>query len=120
MVDLSDRNHGLRLVIECKAGVGRASLLEKLYRLTPLEESFGINNVALVDGVPTTLGLYELCKHFIDHRLEVIIRRANYRLSKAQEREHILLGLLLALDNIDKVISIIRGSKKTQPKPRQS
>ena len=111
VVDLSDRNHGLRLVIECKAGVGPHSLLEKLYRLTPLEESFGINNVALVDGVPTTLGLYELCKHFIDHRLEVIIRRANYRLSKAQEREHILLGLLLALDNIDKVISIIRGSK---------
>ena len=111
VVDLSDRNHGLRLVIECKAGVGPHSLLEKLYRLTPLEESFGINNVALVDGVPTTLGLYELSKHFIDHRLDVIIRRANYRLSKAQDREHILLGLLLALDNIDKVISIIRGSK---------
>ncbi|MEC7916425.1 MAG: DNA topoisomerase (ATP-hydrolyzing) [Actinomycetota bacterium] len=111
VVDLSDRNHGLRLVIECKAGVGPHSLLEKLYRLTPLEESFGINNVALVDGVPTTLSLYELCKHYIDHRLEVIVRRATYRLSKAEEREHVLLGLLLALDNIEKVISIIRGSK---------
>jgi len=111
VVDLSDRNNGLRLVIECKSGVGPHSLLEKLYRLTPLEESFGINNVALVDGVPTTLSLYELSKHYIDHRLEVIVRRATHRLSKAEEREHVLLGLLLALDNIEKVISIIRGSK---------
>ena len=110
VTDLSDRNHGLRLVIECKAGVGPHSLLEKLYRLTPLEETFGINNVALVDGVPTTLGLYALCQHFIDHRLTVVVRRARYRLNKAEEREHILTGLLLALDNIDKVIAIIRGS----------
>ena len=97
-------------MIECKAGVGPHSLLEKLYRLTPLEETFGINNVALVDGVPTTLGLYALCQHFIDHRLTVVVRRARYRLNKAEEREHILTGLLLALDNIDKVIAIIRGS----------
>ncbi len=111
VVDLSDRHHGLRLVIECKAGVGPHSLLEKLYRLTPLEESFGINNVALVDGVPTTLGLRPLCQYYIDHRLDVIIRRARYRLTRAEEREHILLGLLLALDNIERVITIIRGSK---------
>ena len=111
VVDLSDRHHGLRLVIECKSGVGPHSLLEKLYRLTPLEESFGINNVALVDGVPTTLGLRDLCQHYIDHRLDVIVRRATYRLTRAEEREHILLGLLLALDNIEKVIAIIRNSK---------
>ena len=110
VVDLSDRNHGLRLVIECKSGVGPHGLLEKLYRLTPLEESFGINNVALVDGVPTTLNLYELCRHYVEHRLEVIVRRTEFRLARAEEREHILQGLLLALDNIDHVISIIRGS----------
>ena len=110
VVDLSDRNHGLRLVIECKSGVGPHGLLEKLYRLTPLEESFGINNVALVGGVPTTLNLYELCGHYVEHRLEVIVRRTEFRLARAEEREHILQGLLLALDNIDHVISIIRGS----------
>ena len=111
VVDLSDRHHGLRLVIECKAGVGPHSLLERLYRLTPLEESFGINNVALVEGVPTTLGLHDLCQYYINHRLDVVVRRARYRLARAEEREHILLGLLLALDNIEQVISIIRGSK---------
>lgn len=111
VVDLSDRHHGLRLVIECKAGVGPHSLLERLYRLTPLEESFGINNVALVDGVPTTLGLRDLCQHYINHRLDVVVRRAKYRLGRAEEREHILSGLLLALDNIEQVIAIIRGSK---------
>ncbi|MBM44824.1 MAG: DNA topoisomerase IV [Acidimicrobiaceae bacterium] len=111
VVDLSDRHHGLRLVIECKSGVGPHSLLERLYRLTPLEESFGINNVALVDGVPTTLGLRDLCQYYINHRLDVVVRRASYRLARAEEREHILLGLLLALDNIEQVISIIRGSK---------
>jgi DNA gyrase subunit A len=108
--DLSDRNHGLRLVIECKAGVNPHSLLNKLYRLTPLEESFGINNVALVEGVPCTLGLYDLCSYYISHRLDVIIRRTEYRLRKAQEREHIVLGLLIALDNIELVIRIIRSS----------
>ncbi len=108
--DLSDRNHGLRLVIECKAGVNPHALLSRLFRLTPLEESFGINNVALVNGVPTTLGLYDLCRHYVDHRLDVIVRRTEYRLRRAREREHILLGLLVALDNIDLVIRIIRGS----------
>jgi DNA gyrase subunit A len=78
--------------------------------LTPLEESFGINNVALVEGVPTTLGLHDLCQYYINHRLDVVVRRARYRLARAEEREHILLGLLLALDNIEQVISIIRGS----------
>ena len=108
--DLSDRNHGLRLVIECKAGVDPRTLLNKLYRLTPLEESFGINNVALVDGVPSTLGLYDLCAHYISHRLDVVVRRTDFRLRKAREREHILIGLLTALDNIDLVIRVIRAS----------
>jgi len=108
--DLSDRNHGLRLVIECKAGVNPHALLSRLYRLTSLEESFGINNVALVDGVPSTLGLYDLCRHYVDHRLDVIVRRTEYRLRRDRAREHILLGLLIALDNIDLVIRIIRGS----------
>lgn len=108
--DLSDRENGLRLVIECKAGVNAHSMLNTLYRLTPLEESFGINNVALVDGVPTTLGLYDMCRHFVEHRLDVVVRRTEHRLAKAKAREHILEGLLVALDNIDLVISIIRGS----------
>jgi len=109
--DLSDRNHGLRLVVECKAGVNPHALLAKLYRLTPLEESFGINNVALVDGVPSTLGLYDLCRYYIDHRLAVITRRTEYRLRRARERAHIVEGLLIALDNIDEVIRIIRASQ---------
>ncbi len=108
--DLSDRNNGLRLVIECKSGVNALAMLNRLYRLTPLEESFGINNVALVNGVPTTLGLYDLCHHFVEHRLEVVVRRTEFRLAKAKAREHILEGLLIALDNIDLVIAIIRSS----------
>ena len=78
--------------------------------MTPLEETFGINNVVLVDGVPTTLGLYDLCSHYVDHRLDVIVRRTQYRLERAQARLHIVDGLLIALDNIDLVIAIIRGS----------
>ncbi len=108
--DLSDRNNGLRLVIECKSGINAHAMLTKLYRLTPLEESFGINTVALVDGVPTTLGLYDMCRYFVEHRLEVVVRRTEYRLEKAKAREHIVEGLLIALDNIDTVIRIIRGS----------
>ena len=73
--NLSDRKNGLRLVIECKTGVNPELLLEQLYKLTPLEESFGINNVVLVDGVPTTLGLYDLCRHYVEHRLDVVVRR---------------------------------------------
>ncbi|MDE0499330.1 MAG: hypothetical protein OXH86_18485, partial [Acidimicrobiaceae bacterium] len=108
--DLSDRNHGLRLVIECKPGVNAHVLRESLWSLTPLEDTFGINNVALVDGVPRQLGLLALCEHYIAHRLDVIVRRTQYRLDRATEREHILAGLLIALDNIDAVIAIIRGA----------
>ncbi len=111
--NLSDRKAGMKLVIECKAGVNPELMLEKLYRLTPLEESFGINNVVLVDGVPTTVGLYDLCLHYINHRLDVIVRRSEHRLRKAQERLHLVDGLLIAIDNIDRVIAIIRGSQNS-------
>ena len=109
--NLSDRHQGLRLVIECKTGVNPEALLEKLYRLTPLEESFGINNVVLVDGVPTTLGLYDLCLHYVTHRLDVVVRRSEFRLRKAEDRLHIVEGLIIAIDNIDLVVKIIRSSK---------
>lgn len=112
--NLSDRHSGLKLVIECKTAVSPEVLLEKLYRLTPLEETFGINNVVLVEGVPTTLGLYDLCKHYIDHRLDVVVRRSEYRLRKAEERLHIVEGLLIAIDNIDEVVRIIRTSADTE------
>ncbi len=80
--------------------------------------SFGINNVALVDGVPTTLGLLEMCNHYIDHRLDVVVRRTRYRLRRAQERLHIVEGLLIALENIDEVVAIIRSSQDT-PEARE-
>ena len=108
--NLSDRKSGLRLVIEAKAGVNPELLLEQLYKLTPLEETFGINNVVLVNGVPTTLGLYDLCRHYVDHRLDVVVRRTEFRLRKAEERLHLVEGLLIAIDNIDEVVSIIRNS----------
>lgn len=109
--NLSDRKSGLRLVVECKTGVNPELLLEKLYKLTPLEETFGINNVVLVDGVPTTLGLYDLCRHYIDHRMDVVVKRTEFRLRKAEDRLHLVEGLLIAIDNIDEVVSIIRNSK---------
>ncbi len=110
VTNLSDRKSGMRLLIECKTGVNPELLLEKLYKLTPLEETFGINNVVLVDGVPTTLGLYDLCRHYIEHRLDVVVKRTEYRLRKAEERLHLVEGLLIAIDNIDEVVSIIRNS----------
>jgi DNA gyrase subunit A len=109
--DLSDRKTGLHLMIELKPGVNGRAMLTELYRLTPLEESFGVNNVVLVDGTPTTVGLQQLCELYIEHRLDVIVRRTNYRLAKARDRLHILEGLLIALDQIDLVVSIIRSSQ---------
>ncbi|RMH71631.1 MAG: DNA topoisomerase 4 subunit A, partial [Actinomyces sp.] len=107
--DLSDAE-GTRLQIDCRAGVNPQAVLHELYRLTPLEETFGINNVVLVDGVPTTLGLHDLCRHWIAHRLQVVVRRTRHRLERARERLHILEGLLVALDAIDEVVAIIRSS----------
>ena len=109
--NLSDRHHGLRILIECEPHVEPEKLYYDLFRLTPLEETFGVNNVVLVNGVPTTVGLYDLCCHYIDHRLDVVVRRTRHRLDRARDRHHILEGLIIALDNIDEVVAIIRGSE---------
>jgi len=109
--NLSDRRHGLRLQIEVKSGVNPEALLAQLYRLTPLEETFGLNNVVLVEGRPTTVGLYDLCRFYLEHRQDVVVRRTTYRLERARERAHIVEGLLIALDNIDLVVRIIRSSQ---------
>nr|WP_136090049.1 DNA topoisomerase IV subunit A [Auritidibacter ignavus] len=109
VVDLTDRHHGLRMVIELKSGFNPQAVLAQLYKHTPLEESFGINNVALVDGQPRTLGLKELLHVYVDHRLTVVRRRTEYRLGKRRDRLHLVQGLLLALVDIDEVIEIIRS-----------
>ncbi|MFD0317708.1 DNA gyrase/topoisomerase IV subunit A [Streptomyces flavalbus] len=108
--DLTDREHGLRLVIEIKNGFVPEAVLEQLYKLTPMEESFGINNVALVDGQPLTLGLKELLEVYLDHRFEVVRRRSEYRRGKRRDRLHLVEGLLTALVDIDEVIRLIRSS----------
>lgn len=108
--DLTDRNHGLRLVIGIKTGFDPNAVLEQLYRLTPLEDSFGINNVALVDGQPQTLGLKPLLRVYLDHRLSVVTRRSSFRLARKQERLHLVEGLLIAILDIDEVIQVIRAS----------
>ncbi|MGW1712988.1 DNA gyrase/topoisomerase IV subunit A [Streptomyces sp. NPDC002156] len=108
--DLTDRNHGLRLVIEIKNGFVPEAVLEQLYKLTPMEESFGINNVALVDGQPLTLGLKELLEVYLDHRFEVVRRRSEFRRGKRRDRLHLVEGLLTALVDIDEVIRLIRSS----------
>ncbi|MGA6166263.1 DNA gyrase/topoisomerase IV subunit A [Amycolatopsis magusensis] len=112
--DLTDRENGTRLVIECKVGVNPQALLADLYRLTPLEQSFGINNLVLVDGQPRTLGLKALLEVFLAHRYEVVTRRTKYRRRKREERLHLVEGLLKALLNIDKVIRLIRNSDNAQ------
>ena len=109
IADLSDMD-GLRLQIDLKPGVEPAAALAELYRLTPLEETLSVNNVVLVAGVPTTVGLRELCEHYVAHRLQVVVRRTRYRLRRADERLHIVEGLIAALDNIDDVVALIRGS----------
>ncbi|UGY94038.1 DNA gyrase/topoisomerase IV subunit A [Streptomyces gobiensis] len=109
--DLTDRKHGLRLVIEIKNGFNPEAVLEQLYKLTPMEESFGINNVALVDGQPLTLGLKELLEVYVDHRFEVVRRRSEFRRAKRSDRLHLVEGLLVALLDIDEVIRIIRSSE---------
>ncbi|MDO5628094.1 MAG: DNA topoisomerase IV subunit A [Mobilicoccus sp.] len=110
LVDLTDGEHGLHLVIELKNGFNPEAVLEKLYRLTPLEDSFGINNVALVEGQPRTLGLKELLTVYVEHRLDVVRRRSQHRLDKAAERLHLVEGLLIALLDIDEVIQLIRAA----------
>ena len=112
--DLTDRENGIRVVIECKVGVNPQALLSDLYRLTPMEQSFGINNLVLVDGQPQTLGLKQLLEVFLRHRLEVVTRRTRYRKRKREERLHLVEGLLIALLDIDKVIRLIRASENAQ------
>ncbi|MEV6371771.1 DNA gyrase/topoisomerase IV subunit A [Micromonospora musae] len=109
--DLTDRENGTRLVIECKVGVNPQALLADLYRLTPLEQSFGVNNLVLVDGQPQTLGLKALLEVFLAHRYEVVTRRSSYRRRKREERLHLVDGLLIALLDIDKVVKLIRASE---------
>ncbi len=111
--DYTDRTQGMRLVIEVKNGFNPEALLEQLYRLTPLEDTFGINNVALVDGQPRTLGLKELLEVYVAHRLDVVRRRSVHRRAKAQDRLHLVNGLLVAILDIDEVIQVIRASDDT-------
>jgi DNA gyrase/topoisomerase IV subunit A len=110
IIDLTDGQTGTNVVIEIKNGFEPEEVLEKLYALTPMEDAFAINAVALVKGKPQTLGLKELLKVFIDHRIEVIRRRSEFRKAKAQSRLGLVDGLLKAIIDIDKVIKIIRGS----------
>ncbi|MFI5836303.1 DNA topoisomerase (ATP-hydrolyzing) subunit A [Micromonospora sp. NPDC051300] len=112
--DLTDRENGTRLVVECKVGVNPQALLADLYRLTPLEQSFGVNNLVLVDGQPRTLGLKELLEVFLSHRYEVVTRRSAYRKRKREERLHLVDGLLVALLDIDRVVKLIRASEDAQ------
>jgi DNA gyrase subunit A len=112
--DLTDREKGLRLVIEVKNGFHPEALLEQLYKSTPMEDSFGINAVALVDGQPRTLGLKEMLEVFLGHRFDVVRRRSTYRRGKAADRLHLVEGLLLAILDIDEVIQLIRGSDNAE------
>jgi DNA gyrase subunit A len=114
VTDLTDRKHGLRLVIGIKTGFSPDAVLEQLYRLTPLEDSFNINNVALVDGGPRTLGLRDLLQVYVDHRLSVVTRRSRYRLARRRERLHLVEGLLVAILDIDEVIQVIRTSDDSE------
>lgn len=108
--DESDRN-GMRIVYELKRDSIPNVVLSKLYKYTQLQTSFSVNNIALVKGRPEMLNLRDMILHFVEHRHEVVVRRTEYDLRKAEERAHILDGLIIALDNLDEVIALIRGSK---------
>lgn len=108
--DESDRQ-GMRIVIDLKRDANANVVLNKLYKMTSLQTSFSVNNVALVNGRPRTLNLHDLIKYFVEHRHDVVIRRTKHDLRKAQDRAHILQGLIIASDNIDEVIKIIRAAK---------
>ena len=108
--DESDRK-GMRIVYEIKRDAIPNVVLNKLYKYTALQTSFSVNNIALVNGRPQVLNLKDLIVHFVDHRHDVVVRRAQYELRKAEERAHILEGLIIASDNIDEVIALIRSSK---------
>lgn len=111
--DESDRN-GMRIVVDIKRDANANVVLNKLYKLTALQSSFSVNNIALVKGRPRMLNLKDMISLFVEHRQEVVIRRTKFELQKAEERAHILEGLIIASDNIDEVIAIIRASKSPQ------
>lgn len=111
--DESDRT-GMRIVVDLKRDANSNVVLNKLYKMTALQTSFGVNNVALVNGRPRTLNLLELIKYFVEHRKDVVTRRTQFDLRKAEDRAHILLGLIIAQDNIDEVIKIIRASDNVE------
>jgi DNA gyrase subunit A len=111
--DLTDREHGLQLVIEVKNGFNAEAILDQLYKLTPMEDAFGVNNVALVDGQPLTLGLKELLEVYVDHRFEVVRRRSTYRKRRREEQLHLVQGRLIAILDIDEIIAVIRSSDDT-------
>lgn len=111
--DESDRD-GLRIVLELKKGAIPKLVLNRLFTHTPLQSTFGIINLALVEGRPKCLSLKELIEYFVKHRVEVVIRRSKYELKKAEERAHILRGIVIALRNIDEVVAIIRASKNVE------
>ena len=108
--DESDRT-GMRICIEMTRTVEPRKVLADLFKLTPLQQTFGVSLLALVDGEPRLLSLKRMLMHFLEHRQEVIVRRSKYELAKAKERAHIVEGLLRALDVLDQVIALIRGSK---------
>jgi DNA gyrase subunit A len=109
--DHSSGREGRRLVIELKRGANPQVVLNQLYKHTQLQDSFGVIMLALVDGVPRTLNLAEVIGYYVDHQVDVVTRRTQYELRKAEERDHIVKGLLIALDNLDAVIKVIRGSQ---------
>lgn len=111
--DESDR-HGMRIVVDVKRDANSNVVLNKLYKLTALQSSFSVNNIALVNGRPKLLNLKELISSFVEHRRDVVIRRTKFDLKKAEERAHILQGLIIASDNIDEVIAIIKSSSSPQ------
>ncbi len=105
---------GTRIVIDLRKDAVPQVVLNQLFKLTQLQDTFGVNNVALVDGVPRTLNIAEMVGYYVDHQMEVIERRTQFRLKKAKDRAHIVEGLIIAVDNIDEVIAIIRGSDDTE------
>lgn len=111
--DESDR-HGMRIVVDVKKDQNANVIINKLYKMTELQSSFSVNNVCLVNGRPQTVNLKQLLQYFLDHRHDVVIRRTKFQLKKAQDRAHILEGLIVASDNIDEVIAIIKSSKTTE------
>ncbi len=110
VMDLTDRKNGLKIVIEIKTGFNPEAVLEALYRYTPIEDSFGINNVALVEGQPCTMGLKDMLTVWVNHRIDVVLRRTRFRLQKRRDRQHLVEGLLRAIVDIDEVIEVIRSS----------